>query len=273
METLRSPDGTALAYSREGRGPSLVLVHGTNNDHSIWASVLPALRARFTVYALDRRGRGRSGDGEAYSIEREYEDVATLVDAVPGPVLLVGHSFGALCALGAALLVRNLGKLVLYEPPLFSVPEVTSSELVGRLEELVRTHQRERALELFLREVARMSEAQLRLLRALPIWTLWMDAAHTLPRESRAAEGYVLEEERCSRLEVPVLLLLGGDSPPFFASAINRLHQVLPRSRVAVLPHQGHLAMSTAPALFVRELLAHADSLPEEGPSSQGGGS
>ena len=263
METFLSTDGTPIAYTREGRGPSLVLVHGTNNDHSIWAPVLPALRARFTVYAMDRRGRGRSGDGAAYALEREFEDVATLVDAVPGPVLLVGHSFGAICALGAALRTRNVGRLVLYEPPLVPVHAVTSPEFAGRLEELVRTQQRERALELFLREVARLSESQLRLLRAFPTWSSWCAAAHTLPREVRAVEGHVLEEERLSRLDVPVLLLLGGDSPTFFASALESLRQVLPRGRVAVLPHQGHLAMSTAPALFVRQVLAHALDTPD----------
>jgi pimeloyl-ACP methyl ester carboxylesterase len=211
---------------------------------------------------MDRRGRGRSGDGAAYALEREYEDVATLVDAVPGPVLLVGHSFGAICSLGAALLTRNLGQLVLYEPPLVPVHEVTSPELAGRLEALVHTHQREQALEVFLREVARTPESQLRLLRAFPAWSAWIAAAHALPREIRAVEGHVLERARLSRLDVPVLLLLGGDSPSYFASAIDSLHRMLPRSRVAVLPHQGHLAMSTAPALFVRELLAHVDAPP-----------
>ncbi|ATB33511.1 hypothetical protein MEBOL_007009 [Melittangium boletus DSM 14713] len=222
--------------------------------------MLPALRKRFTVYAMDRRGRGRSGDGGAYAIEREFEDVATLVDAVPGPVLLVGHSFGAFCSLEAALLARNLGKLVLYEPPLVAVSEVTSPEIIGRIDELVRTQQRELALEVFLREVARTPESQLKLLRALPAWSAWSAVAHTLPREIRAVEGYALVGSRFSRLDIPVLLLLGGDSPPFFASVIDSLRQALPRSRVAVMPQQRHLAMITAPALFVRELLAHADS-------------
>ncbi|WP_095981532.1 alpha/beta fold hydrolase [Melittangium boletus] len=260
METLLSTDGTPIAFTREGSGPSLVLVHGTNNDHSVWTPVLPALRKRFTVYAMDRRGRGRSGDGGAYAIEREFEDVATLVDAVPGPVLLVGHSFGAFCSLEAALLARNLGKLVLYEPPLVAVSEVTSPEIIGRIDELVRTQQRELALEVFLREVARTPESQLKLLRALPAWSAWSAVAHTLPREIRAVEGYALVGSRFSRLDIPVLLLLGGDSPPFFASVIDSLRQALPRSRVAVMPQQRHLAMITAPALFVRELLAHADS-------------
>ena len=50
--------GTPLAYWLCGKGPPPVLVHGTAADHSRWRPVLPALEERFTVYAIDRRGRG-----------------------------------------------------------------------------------------------------------------------------------------------------------------------------------------------------------------------
>jgi pimeloyl-ACP methyl ester carboxylesterase len=58
-------------------------------------------RERFTVYAMDRRGRGASGDAPEYALEREFEDVAAAVDALPGPVYLYGHSFGGVCAVEA----------------------------------------------------------------------------------------------------------------------------------------------------------------------------
>ena len=64
-----------------GKGPPLVLVHGTAADHSRWRPVLPALEERFTVYAIDRRGRGGSGDSDDYAVEREFEDVAAMVDS------------------------------------------------------------------------------------------------------------------------------------------------------------------------------------------------
>ena len=96
METIRSKDGTRIAYERSGAGPALVLVHGTTADHTRWAPVLPMLERIFTVYAVDRRGRGQSGDAADYSIEREYEDIAAVVSSIPGPVNLLGHSYGAL---------------------------------------------------------------------------------------------------------------------------------------------------------------------------------
>ena len=78
-ETVASADGTPIAVWRSGNGPPLVLVHGTAADHSRWAPVLPALAARFTVLAVDRRGRGASGDARDYALEREAEDVAAVI--------------------------------------------------------------------------------------------------------------------------------------------------------------------------------------------------
>ena len=74
METVKSKDGTSIAFERSGSGPPLVLVHGTTADHTRWRSVLPQLEERYTVFAMDRRGRGSSGDSEAYSLEAEYEE-------------------------------------------------------------------------------------------------------------------------------------------------------------------------------------------------------
>ena len=114
--TVTSKDGTPVAYWRSGEGPPLVLVHGTTADHSRWAPVLQAFERHFSVCAVDRRGRGGSGDSEEYALEREFEDVAAVVDSLGEPVNLLGHSYGAVCALEAALLTSNVRKLVLYEP-------------------------------------------------------------------------------------------------------------------------------------------------------------
>ena len=81
-ETFTSNDGTPIAYRRSGEGPPLVLVHGAAADHGRWRPVLPAFEERFTVYATDRRGRGGSGDGDDYAIEREFEDVAAVVKSI-----------------------------------------------------------------------------------------------------------------------------------------------------------------------------------------------
>jgi len=43
---------------------------------------LPPLEAKYTVYAVDRRGRGGSGDTAPYAIEREFEDIAAVGDSI-----------------------------------------------------------------------------------------------------------------------------------------------------------------------------------------------
>ena len=73
--------------------------------------MLPALEARFTVLAIDRRGRGQSGDADDYAIEREYEDVAAVVESAGDEVNVLGHSYGGICALESALLTDAISKL------------------------------------------------------------------------------------------------------------------------------------------------------------------
>ena len=117
MATVTSVDGTEIAYKRSGRGPPLVLVHGGTVTHTWWELVRPGFGEDFTVYAMDRRGYGESGDADEYALEREVEDVVAVVDSIKEPARVVGGSFGALVSLEAVLTV-NLSGLVLYEPPI-----------------------------------------------------------------------------------------------------------------------------------------------------------
>jgi pimeloyl-ACP methyl ester carboxylesterase len=256
METVLSKDKTTIAFERSGNGPPLVLVHGTTADHTRWAPVLPGLERHFTVFAMDRRGRGASGDAEAFALEKEYEDVAEVVRSTGGATDLLGHSYGGLCALEAALLAGNLRRLVLYEPA-FATPgtKIYEPGIKQRLEALVQEGDRELLLTTFFRDVAQMSEADIGSLKAAPSWQGRLAAAHTAVRE--LADGdYVFEPERFRKLDVPTLLLVGSESPPMLTMPIQLLASVLPDARVVVMPGQGHAAMNTAPDLFLREVIA-----------------
>ena len=255
MGKILSKDGINIAYQKSGAGPPLVLVHGTGGAYKRWSPVLPALEKQFTIYAVDRRGRGESGDTSCYAIEREFEDVAAVVNAIGAGVNLLGHSYGGLCSLEAALLTPHLRSLILYEPPLPIPGESIYPEgVIDRLEALLNAGDRAGVLTTFMREVVRMPAHELELFQASPAFPARIAAAHTLPRELRAHESYRFDPERFKHLTVPTLLLVGGDSPAFFKAAIETLHATLPNSRIVVLAGQQHIAIDTAPDLFAREV-------------------
>jgi pimeloyl-ACP methyl ester carboxylesterase len=258
MDSTISADGTPIAYWRSGRGDPLVVVHGTTADHTRWRTVLSLLEAHATVCAVDRRGRGGSGDADGYAITREFADVAAVVDAVAeacgGPVDLLGHSYGGVCALEAVLLTANVRRLVLYEPPVLAEPGPPG--MAARLQGLLADGRREEVVATFFREVAGVGDRELQILRSLPSWPARVAAAHTLPRELRSEDGYAFEPARFAAVAVPTLLLAGGDSPPFFQASTEAVAAALPDSRVTVLPGQAHIAMDTAPELFAGAVTA-----------------
>jgi pimeloyl-ACP methyl ester carboxylesterase len=257
-ERIASADGTEIAVRRSGQGPPLVLVHGAVADHSRWAPVLPALEERFTVLAMDRRGRGASGDADGYAIEREYEDVAAVADWAGERVHLLGHSYGGTCAIEAALLTDRIATLVLYEPTmgfLQSPPEV-----VRRLDALLAAGDRDELVAYFMQEVAGLPPDQVELLRSMPAWEARIAAAGTIPREERANREYEFEPERFRHLRVPTLFLLGGDSAEPFRQAAAAVEDALPDCRVVVMPGQRHAAMDTATDLFTSEVLGFLEA-------------
>ena len=257
MEKITSKDGTPIACWKSGEGPPLVLVHGSNSDHTYWQPALPALEESFRVYTIDRRGRGESGDSGDYAIEREFEDVAAVVDSIGEPAHLLGHSYGAICTLEAATLTSHVDKLVLYEPPInLAGGEILPPGLVERLEALLEEGDRDGAIETFIREGVGLPPEEVEYLRSLPSWQVWVASAHTLPRELKAVNGkYRFEVARFRDLSTMTLLLGGGDSAPFLQEGNQTVAETLPNSRLAVMRGQGHEAAEMAPDLFVAEVL------------------
>lgn len=253
--SFTSRDGTRLGCHVAGHGAPLVLVHGTTADHTRWNSLLSSLEQRFEVYALDRRGRGASGDADTYALEREIEDLTAVVDTIGGPVDLLGHSFGALVSLETAARTSRLRHLVLYEPPIPTEMPLVGPPLIARLDALVAAGEREAAVETFLSEGPRLPARDLAIMKSLPAWGGRVAAAHTIPRELRASIEYQFDASRFAAVRVPTLLLLGGASPSPFRAALELVQDAIPHAELAVLPSQQHAAMDTAPDMFLREVL------------------
>lgn len=259
---VKSRDGTEIAYWTRGEGPPLVLVHGTTSNHTTWDPLLPHLEEQVTSYALDRRGRGASSDADDYDATREFEDVAAVVDraaATSGaPVDLLGHSFGGLVAYGAARTTDRVRRLALYEgwptpdPSLVAAPR----EVMDAVADLVERGDHDGALETFYREVVHMPDEQIAAVRGDPAW--WkprVDAAHTIAREDLAVRRSVLDPDEADRLAIPVLLIVGAESPPSLRGEPEAIAAALPDATIEVLEGQRHLAHMVDPGTFADRLL------------------
>jgi pimeloyl-ACP methyl ester carboxylesterase len=252
MGTVTSRDGTVIGFETTGDGPPMVLVHGGTADHSRWAPVLPALSGEHTVHAVDRRGRGLSSDGPAYDIRREGEDLAAVLEAVGPDVFLVGHSYGALVSLEAALLTGAIGRIVLYEPPASTQGHrVSTPEMLAALRG---TGDHEEILRIFYREALHLTDDEIDAMTRTEIWRARLSAAPTIVRELEQVEEFDLSE-RLSAIDVPVRLLIGDRSPAYFRPAAETIASRLPSAEVVVLPGQAHMAINEAPALFVESVL------------------
>ena len=254
-----SRDGTQIGYWSSGQGPPLLLVHGVLGDHSRWDALRPHLEPTFTVHAMDRRGRGASGDAPKYAAEREFEDVTAVVAAAAeeagAPVAVYGHSGGASFALGAAALTPNVGRLVLYEPAVNTL-DLLPPGLLERLDGLLAVDEPEAVVETFCREVLHMTDEQLDAYRQQPSWPARIAAAHTLPRELRIPPERLFDADRAATATAPTLLLEGSETPHGFKAAIRDVAAALPDARIATLDGHGHTADVLAPELVTTELLA-----------------
>jgi pimeloyl-ACP methyl ester carboxylesterase len=178
-----------------------------------------------------------------------------VIDSIQEPVNVLGHSYGALCCLEAALRTTSVRRLVLYEPPLPIGLEVDPPDLLEQLEALLHRCDREGVLTTYLREVVRMSATEIDVLRGDPSWLARVSAASTIPRELRSVESFAPDFRRYATLTVPTLLLSGGDSPPSLTEPTRRLKRSVPGSRLTVMGGQQHVAMNTAPELFVEHVM------------------
>lgn len=130
MPILELPEGKTLNYREDGSGPPLVLVHGSPGDSRSWGRVVPHLRKRFRVLAVDLPGYGGSDGVPDEPVGRAAlmgAAVARLAESVGGPVRLVGHSYGGVVAVQAAVQAApgTIERMVLFEPVFFRALQIT----------------------------------------------------------------------------------------------------------------------------------------------------
>jgi pimeloyl-ACP methyl ester carboxylesterase len=255
--TVRSQDGIDLSVQKTGAGPALLLIHGAMLNGSLsWGAVMPKFAERFTVYAMDRRGRAPSGDAQAYSIANESDDIVRVVEAIGGPVIVLAHSYGALASLDAIDHLKTVSHLMLYEPPVTAEgarPEAAT--VLAHLDSALADGDHEKIVMTFLTEQVRAPANRAAMMKSSPIWPTVLLIAPTLPRESRAVNTYRVSIDRLANCEIPTTVLLGSVTVGIMHDAAFFLRDTIPGCRLVILEGQGHGAMLDAPEFFATKIL------------------
>jgi pimeloyl-ACP methyl ester carboxylesterase len=174
-----------------------------------------------------------------------------------GPVDVIAHSYGALCALGAAGNGAPMRRLVVYEPPLPARAEdYFPHDLIGTMGELITRGDNAAAVAEFLSRVLALKSAEIAAMQRLASWPALVDRAAIVRRELEAVERLSGHPGVFHACWIPTLLMLGGDSPPHYRATAESLHAVLAASRIVTLESQAHAAINAAPAVFAQEAIA-----------------
>lgn len=260
-------NGVRLEVRERGTGDPLVLVHGSWDDHQVWAFVEEDLAQSFRVVSYDRRGHTGSEDGSGPGSRREDEDdLAALIEVLElPPAHVAANSFGTSIALGLAArrpdLVRSLCG---HEPPLIALaaddPMMAQvGEGVGAVLALIDSGQHEEAARLFVEDVA-VGPGAWEMMTSEERASMIANAG-TFADEQRDPEWSAVDLEALASFAVPVMLTQGDQGPPFFAAIIAQLAAAIEPAEVRTLPGAGHVPHVTHPGEWVavvREFAARA---------------
>ncbi|WP_246036745.1 alpha/beta fold hydrolase [Cellulomonas telluris] len=222
--------------------PPLVLVHGLTDAGTAWPDLVQHWGDRWDVHAPDLRGNGRSPRFTTEELAAPpdvlLDDVVGLVEALPAPAVLVGHSLGGLLALRAALARPDRVTALVLEDPARPSGDVPDPAFVA-------------AQERFLDSLTDLP-ASVRRMVAESGWSraeaeAWA-ACKPLVDRAYVRQGLWLGdpawEELFDALRVPTLLVVPPDAPMAPAVVGND------RVRRVVVPRAGHCVRRDQPDLF-----------------------
>ncbi len=281
MPTVKSPDGTTIAYERSGDGPAVILVNGALGDRrldrrfKLMTGLAQLISANHTVINYDRRGRGDSDESGTFTVEREIEDISALIAAVGGNSSLFGFSSGGALALRAAGAGIGVERVAVYEVP-FVVDRADKrppADYGRRLDELIAADDRSGAVKHFNRNAMGMPAPVVAAMRLAPMWKDMTANAHTLTYDwaalgERNMQGDPLRPAEWASVTIPALVVYGAKSPSSLQNGSRALAEVLPNAQLRVLAGMGHRLKVKVLAPVLDEFLAEGPSRSEEGNSS-----
>jgi pimeloyl-ACP methyl ester carboxylesterase len=264
MAIVTSTDGTPIAFDQYGEGRPVILVGGAFSYRRFARMVQLAelLADRFAVINYDRRGRGDSGDGGRYAVQREIEDLAALIEAAGGSASLWGWSSGGVLALRAAAHGLNVEKLAIYEPP-FMVDRtyrIPPPDFADRLDALIGADRRGAAVRHYMTQGMAVPRPIVAAMRVTPFWPKLKAVAHTLPYDwavmGETMSGKPLRPADWASVATPTLVLSGERSPAQLRRAARALADVLPNAEHRALAKQSHNPSMKALAPVLAEFFA-----------------
>jgi pimeloyl-ACP methyl ester carboxylesterase len=246
MQRVTSQDGTRIAYDKSGKGPAIILVNGALATRSSNSELTQLLADHFTVYSYDRRGRGDSADTKPYSVKRETEDIAALIDAAGGSAYVYGKSSGACLALEAtSSLGDKVKRLAIYEAP-YSEAEGAAKEwreFRSKLDGLLAADRRADAVTLFMKFVGASDEA-IAGMRASAAWPGMEAMAPTLAYDNAVVgDDRSVPVEIAAKIKAITLVMDGGaslETMPFMRPTADKLAKVIPDAQRRTIEGQAH---------------------------------
>lgn len=250
MNHVQSKDGTAIAYTRDGDGPAVVLVGGSLDDGAENAALIPALADSSTVANYARRGRGGSGDTSPYSLEREIEDLAAVVDAIGGRAHAFGASSGGALVLEAAAAGLPLDRIAVWEVPYAVGGEAVAGwrEYSAALHEALARDDRDRALELFLK-LAGSPQEMVEQVKVSEHWPNLRELAPSLAQDAACLGDGPPPVDRLGTISQPTLVITGpgGEQASqemavdFMGNSADAIVAALPAAERRRLAEGGHM--------------------------------
>src|SRR4051794_2559436 len=224
VEKTTSADGTTIAYDVWGDGPAVVIVGGAFNDRNTWADLAQALAGEgLRAVSYDRRGRGDSGDTRPYALEREFEDLRAVLDAVSpdAPVFAHGVSSGGALLLRAAEAGLPVARVSVLEVPyrIKGAPPAPEN-YVGTLQGYVDRNDRAGLVEYFQTQVIGLPAEMVASSKGTPMWQGLEALSPTLVYDAHAMGGddQALPTDLLGRIGVPLLGVTSeGTAVPWMA--------------------------------------------------------
>jgi len=257
-----SADGTVIAFKAWGEGQPIIIIDGA----TAYPAVNPVneeigqlLQDKFRTYAYDRRGRGASSDTRPYSIAREIEDLAALIEVAGSPVTVFGWSSGAVLALDAAAAGLPIARLALFEPPFLvdnSRPPLPD-DYVEQLDAAVADGRPGDAVELFMTAAAGVPADSVRAMRDEPFWPALEAIAPTIAYDGRimgtTMSGNPLPADRWRTVDMPTLVMHGTGTWPFIIAGATALAELLPAATRMPVEGSEHTAPADVLAAVLRD--------------------